>query len=86
MNESGLPNYFVDSWQGVFLPGKAPQDIVQKFNGDVVKALAKPAVIDLLAQTAYTASSSTPEELRAFLKEDSAKWNAVIKQAGIKVE
>jgi tripartite-type tricarboxylate transporter receptor subunit TctC len=86
VNESGLPNYFVDSWQGVFLPGKAPQDIVQKFNGDVVKALAKPAVIDLLAQTAYTASSSTPEELRAFLKEDSAKWNAVIKQAGIKVE
>src|SRR5580698_3960797 len=86
VSESGLPNYFVDSWQGVFLPGKAPQDIVQKFNGDVVKALAKPAVIDLLAQTAYTASSSTPEELRAFLKEDSAKWNAVIKQAGIKVE
>ncbi|MGA2942459.1 MAG: tripartite tricarboxylate transporter substrate binding protein [Xanthobacteraceae bacterium] len=86
VNESGLPNYFVDSWQGVFLPGKTPQDIVQKFNGDAVKVLAKPAVIDLLAQTAYTATSSTPDELRTFLKEDSAKWNAVVKQAGIKVE
>jgi tripartite-type tricarboxylate transporter receptor subunit TctC len=52
----------------------------------MVKVLAKPAVINLLAQTAYTATSSTPDELRAFLKEDSAKWNAVIKQAGIKVE
>jgi tripartite-type tricarboxylate transporter receptor subunit TctC len=86
VNESGLPNYFVDSWQGVFLPGKAPQDIVQKLNNDVVKVLAKPAVIDLLAQTAYTAASSTPDQLRTFLKEDSAKWSAVIKQAGIKVE
>jgi tripartite-type tricarboxylate transporter receptor subunit TctC len=86
VNESGLPNYFVDSWQGVFLPGKTPQDIVQKFNGDVIKVLAKPAVIDLLAQTAYAATSSTPDELRKYLKEDSAKWNAVIKQAGIKVE
>jgi tripartite-type tricarboxylate transporter receptor subunit TctC len=86
VNESGLPNYFVDSWQGVFLPGKTPQDIVQKFNGDVIKVLAKPAVIDLLAQTAYAATSSTPDELRTYLKEDSAKWNAVIKQAGIKVE
>jgi tripartite-type tricarboxylate transporter receptor subunit TctC len=86
VNESGLPNYFVDSWQGVFLPGKTPQDIVQKFNGDVVKVLARPAVVDLLAQTAYAATSSTPDELRTFLKEDSAKWNAVIKQAGIKVE
>jgi tripartite-type tricarboxylate transporter receptor subunit TctC len=84
--ESGLPSYFVDSWQGVFLPGKTPPDIVQKLNSDVVKVLAKPAVIDLLAKTAYTATSSTPDELRTFLKEDSAKWNSVIKQAGIKVE
>src|SRR6202034_3391320 len=67
--ESGLPSYFVDSWQGVFLPGKTPPDIVQKLNSDVVKVLAKPAVIDLLAKTAYTATSSTPDELRTFLKE-----------------
>jgi tripartite-type tricarboxylate transporter receptor subunit TctC len=86
VNDSGLPNFFVDSWQGVFLPGKAPPDIVQKLNSDVVKVLAKPDVIDLLAKTAYTATSSTPDALRSFLKEDSAKWNAVIKQAGIKVE
>ncbi len=86
VNESGLPNFFVASWQGVFLPGTASSDIVQKFNADVVKVLAKPAVIDLLAQTAYTATSSTPEQLGAFLKQDSAKWADVIKQAGIKVE
>jgi tripartite-type tricarboxylate transporter receptor subunit TctC len=86
VNESGLSDYFVDSWQGVFLPGKTAPDIVQKLNGDVIQVLAKPAVVDQLAQTAYTASSSTPDELRAFLKKDSAKWNAVIKQAGIKVE
>ena len=69
-----------------FCRARRTPDIVQKFNADVVKVLAKPAVIDLLAQTAYTAKSSTPDELRDFLKEDSAKWNAVIKQAGVKVE
>ena len=84
--ESGLPGFSVDSWQGVFVPGKTPQDIVQKFNGDVVKVLSAPAVIDQLAQTAYTATSSSPAELREFLKQDSGKWNGVIKAAGIKVE
>lgn len=84
--ESGLPGFSVDSWQGVFVPGKTPQDIVQKFNGDVVKVLSEPAVIDQLAQTAYTATSSSPAALREFLKQDSGKWNGVIKAAGIKVE
>jgi len=86
IGESGLPNYVVDSWQGVFLPGKTPQDIVQKFSNDVIAVLAQQSVIDQLAQTAYTAKGSTPAELRAYLKADTAKWNGVIKAAGIKVE
>ena len=84
--ESGLPHYEVDSWQGVFVPGKTPQDIVQKFNSDIVKVLSQQAVIDLLAKTAYTATPSSPAELRDFLKQDSAKWKGVITAAGIKVE
>jgi tripartite-type tricarboxylate transporter receptor subunit TctC len=84
--ESGLPNYTVDSWQGVFLPGKVSPQIVRKLNADIVAVLAQPAVVEQLAQTAYAASSSSPEELRDFLKADSAKWNAVIKTAGVTIE
>ncbi|MGB6660850.1 MAG: tripartite tricarboxylate transporter substrate-binding protein, partial [Xanthobacteraceae bacterium] len=36
--ESGLPGYVVDSWQGVFAPANTPPEIVQKINGDLVKA------------------------------------------------
>jgi tripartite-type tricarboxylate transporter receptor subunit TctC len=84
--ESGLPNYVVDSWQGVFLPGKAAPEIVRKLSDDVIAVLAQPAVVAQLAQTAYTAKGSSPEELRDFLKADSAKWNAVIKTAGVTIE
>jgi tripartite-type tricarboxylate transporter receptor subunit TctC len=84
--ESGLPNYVVDSWQGIFAPGKTPPDIVQKFSDDVVAVLAQPAVVAQLAQTAYAAKGSSPAELRDHLKQESERWNAVIKAAGIKVE
>jgi tripartite-type tricarboxylate transporter receptor subunit TctC len=84
--ESGLPNYAVDSWQGVFLPGKTSPQLVQKLSADIVAVLAQPAVVEQLAQTAYAAKGSSPEELRDFLKTDSAKWNAVIKTAGVSIE
>jgi tripartite-type tricarboxylate transporter receptor subunit TctC len=84
--ESGVPGYVVDSWQGVFAPGKTPPDIGAKLNAGVVKALAEPAVVAKLANTAYTVVSSSPDELGTFLKADTEKWAAVIKAAGITID
>jgi tripartite-type tricarboxylate transporter receptor subunit TctC len=81
-----IPGYQVDSWQGVFVPAKTPRDIVQKFNAAIVASLAQPAIIDKLARSAYGADSSSPEDLGKFLREDTAKWGAVIKTAGLKLD
>jgi len=84
--ESGIAGYVVNSWQSVFAPAKTPLEIVHKINAGVVAALAEPAIIDQLAHTAYTADSSSPDELRKFLKADTDKWSAIIKTAGIKID
>ena len=84
--EAGVPGYVVNSWQGVFVPKKTPPDIVKKMSADIVAALAEPAIVEKLARSAYTARGSSPEELRDFLKTDTAKWNAVIKTAGLKID
>jgi len=84
--EAGVPGYAVDSWQGVFLPAKTPADIINKMSADITTVLAVPAIKDKLARTAYAAQGSSPEELRQWLAADTAKWSAVIKTAGIKVE
>jgi tripartite-type tricarboxylate transporter receptor subunit TctC len=81
-----LPGYVVDSWQGVFLPAKTPHDIVEKMNSSMVAVLADPAVKAKLANTGYTAQSSTPEALRTYLLADTEKWNGVIKKAGLKID
>jgi tripartite-type tricarboxylate transporter receptor subunit TctC len=86
MNEAGIAGYKVESWQGVFVPAKTPPEIVRKMNAGIVAALAEPAVKEKLASAAYTAMSSSPDELREFLKSDTEKWNAVIKTAGITID
>jgi tripartite-type tricarboxylate transporter receptor subunit TctC len=84
--EAGVPGYMVDSWQAVLVPAKTSPDIIRKMSADIVAVLAQPELKDKLSNTGYAAQGSTPEELRKFLKEDSEKWNAVIKTANIKID
>jgi tripartite-type tricarboxylate transporter receptor subunit TctC len=84
--EAGVPGYVVDSWQAFLVPAKTSPDIIRKMSADVVAVLAQPDIKGKLANTGYAAQGSTPEELGKFLKEDTDKWNAVIKTAGIKID
>ena len=81
-----VPGYEVESWQGIFMPVKTPTPIVQKMNAAVAKALADPDVLKKFNATAYTAEPSSPEALGQYLKEQTAKWSAIIKSAGLKID
>jgi len=82
-----LPSFDIEgSWEGWLAPAKTPPEIVRKMNAGVVKALADPAIVDKLAHTAYAVESSSPNELRNFLKTDTEKWQAVIKATGLKID
>jgi len=83
--EAGVPGYEVESWQSVFAPAKTPTEIIQKMNAGVLKALADPALVNKLAETAYTTAPSSPEELGKFLQADTQKWTAIIKAADLKI-
>ena len=84
--EAGVPGYEVESWQGIFMPAKTPTPIVQKMNAAVAKALADPDVLKKFDATAYTAEPSSSEALGQYLKEQTAKWSAIIKSAGLKID
>jgi tripartite-type tricarboxylate transporter receptor subunit TctC len=80
-----VPGYEVESWQGVFVPAKTPTEIVKKMNAGIAKALADPALINNFAETAYTTTPSSPEELGKFLQAETQKWTAIIKTADLKI-
>ncbi len=84
--EETVPGYEVKSWQGVFAPAKTPKDIIEKLNVAVVKAVADPALKEKFSHGAYETVGSTAEELKKYLAADTARWEHVIKTAGIKIE
>ena len=83
--ESGVPGYEVMSWQALFVPARTPPEIVHRMSADTNTALADPAIRDKLARSGYVAGGSSPAELGALLKAEIAKWSAVIKSVGIKI-
>ena len=84
--EAGVRGYDVTAWQALFVPAKTPPAIVRKISTDTNAALADPAIKDKLAQTGYVAGGSSPAELELLLKSEIAKWSAVIKSMGIKID
>ena len=84
--EGGVPGYDVTAWQALFVPAKTPPEIVRKISADTTTALAEPAIKDKLATNGYVAEGSSPEELKKLLKSEIAKWSAVIKSVGIKID
>ena len=84
--EAGVPGYDVTAWQALFVPAKTPPEIVRKISADTTTALAEPAIKDKLATNGYAAEGSSPEELEKLLKSEIARWSAVIKSVGIKID
>jgi tripartite-type tricarboxylate transporter receptor subunit TctC len=84
--EAGVPGYEYTTWYGVFAPRATPAAIVAKLNGAVVTAMASPEVIQRLTPQGAEPSSSSPEELTRYMKEESARWAKTIKAAGIRIE
>jgi tripartite-type tricarboxylate transporter receptor subunit TctC len=84
--EGGVPGFDVTAWQALFVPAKTPPAVVRKISADTDTALADPAIRDKLAATGYAAGGSSPEELAKLFRLEIAKWGAVIKSLGIRID
>ncbi len=86
MRELGLPKVNSDNWYALISPGEAPLANRQKIYEAAVATLKSKEVVDAYAAVGGVAVGGTPEELAAFLREESVKWAAVIQSANVKLE
>jgi tripartite-type tricarboxylate transporter receptor subunit TctC len=78
-HEQGLGEYAMRPWIGVFLPAGTPAPIVQKLSATLKAALADKAFAASLETQGQEAQWSSPEELRARMAAERAKWAAAVK-------
>jgi tripartite-type tricarboxylate transporter receptor subunit TctC len=86
MAEAGVPGYDLTAWFAAFVPAGTPKPIVEKLNAAFKAAIADPKVTQSLLNAGIEPSSSTPEELKAFVASETEKWAKTVKAAGIEPE
>ena len=84
--ESGVPGFDVTVWFAVLAPAATPRDIVNRLNGEIIKAIKTPDMRERLAQQGAEPVGNTSDEFAAVIKRDLAKWAKVVKDAGIKLD
>jgi tripartite-type tricarboxylate transporter receptor subunit TctC len=82
--ESGI-DVDADAWNGLIAPGGTTKSVVDKINKDVVEIIKQPAVREKLAAQLMEVVGGTPEEFRARIDGEIARWAPVIKAKDIKV-
>ena len=84
--KESLPNFEVQNWYGMVLPGGTPEPLVARLHGEIVKVLNAPDIrAKLDAQGTYPVGS-TPREFAAFRKSESVKWARVVKEANLQAQ
>jgi tripartite-type tricarboxylate transporter receptor subunit TctC len=83
MAESGLPDFDVSAWTGLFVPAGTPRAIIDRLNAETRKIATEKHYSDLIQSMGTNVASSSPEEFGAFVRNDIARWTKVIEHAGI---
>ena len=84
--ESGHPGYEAVNWFGVVAPARTPEEIVLRLNSVIGQTVALPEVQQFYENRGADPRTSTPEEMRIFLRSEMAKWAAVVKSSGARIE
>ena len=83
--ESGLPGYEQSAWHGLLAPAGTPEAIITKLHAEVVRALRSPDVAERFAVQGIDVIGSSPAEFAAFIRQDVAKYEKLVKTAGIRM-
>jgi tripartite-type tricarboxylate transporter receptor subunit TctC len=84
--EIGLPNLIASAWFALVAPPGTPDAVVQKINADMAAALKLPDVREKFLEQGAEPQGDTTAATAAFIKEEEARWRAVIKSANVTLE
>lgn len=81
--EAGVKNLNAASWNGLAVPAKTPQAVVERLNKEINEALRDPEVRKKLEALNLDPNPGTPAEAAALLNGDIKRWGEVITRAKI---
>ncbi len=84
--ESGYPGYDLTTWWGLFAPAGTPAEIVARIQRDTAAALQNAEVKERFAALSVEPGGGSSRDFAAYVAEEIAKYDALVKRLNIKGE
>ncbi|MFM2036440.1 MAG: hypothetical protein RL459_1705 [Pseudomonadota bacterium] len=86
LEESGVMESNVNSWQAVAAPKGLPADIKKRIYDAIVAAVKDPAVAPKLLELGFELVLNTPEQFVAYQAAEYVRWQKLISARNIKAD
>ncbi len=84
--EAGYPAFIQTSWNGYFAPKGTPPDVIARLQKEISNIIQARDFSDWMVSLGSEAVGSTPEQFKAFMKEDCPRWKKVATDAGVRLD
>jgi len=86
MQEAGVADFQMASWQAVYAPKGTPQPVLERLAQEIAAILQEPDVRQRLSDMGMQVVGSTPQVLRELMEAEIPRWAKVVKTAGVQVQ
>jgi tripartite-type tricarboxylate transporter receptor subunit TctC len=86
VQETGVPDFEVDSWYAMFVPARTPQPVIDRLNRALNAVLTEPAIREKLLAQGAEGVGGTPQTLTRIVAAEIPKWAKLAKDANIKAD
>ena len=83
LDEAGVRGFDASGWYGVVAPAGTPQAIIARLNAEIGRAMQTLELRTRLDSEGALPAPGTPEAFGAFIRAEIARWDAVLKRAGM---
>jgi len=84
--ESGIPDFAMPSWYGIWGPANMPADVTQRIYRDLKMALEEPKLKKRLQDLSFVVVAGSPSEFDGFIRSEFKKYAHIAKSANIMID
>jgi tripartite-type tricarboxylate transporter receptor subunit TctC len=84
--EAGFPNFYSDSWMGIFVPAATDPSVIATLNDAIEQALHEPAVAERLSKLGFDIIFNSRDEAGTMFRSETRKWGEMVKAIKLTIE
>jgi len=84
--EAGLKDFDQGTWFGILAPAGTPKEVVAKLNAEMVRIIQSPDFRKRMEEAGAEPVGNTPTEMAAQIRDDTAKYAKLVKDAKVAID